>query len=266
MPSWFDAHCHWQDERLAEAWPEIRARLLFLEVCGAIVNGTSPADWSAVAQRVAEYPGARAAYGVHPWWVGELPDDWQQTLLGYWDCGGLIGEIGLDLWKNRENLPQQKEVFLWQWRKAVQRNSPASVHCLRAWPELRRVIQLESAPACGFLLHAYGGPSEDIPFWVEAGAFFSFSSGFLGRNKLAKAQAFRWVPPERLLLESDAPAMAPPPEFSLQELPRTAEAERLNHPVNLVAAGLALADLLEWPVDRVAEVTTANALRLFAPG
>jgi TatD DNase family protein len=266
MSEWFDAHCHWQDAALGGPQAPLWAELATAEISGGVVNGTCPADWAAVAELVSHVAGTRAAYGVHPWWVDDLSVDWEEELSQRWRAGGLVGEIGLDRWKTTANFGWQEEVFVWQWRWAVQNNVPATVHCLRAWPDLKKLIQRESAPAVGFLLHAYGGPPEEIDFWTECGASFSFSTGFLGPMKTAKARAFLRVPLDRVLVETDAPSMAPPPNLAIAELPPKVDGERLNHPLNLLAAGRSLAELFGLTNDEMAALTTANARRLFGCG
>ena len=61
----------------------------------------------------------------------------------------------------------------------------------------------------GFLIHAYNGPAEWIPWFVEKGAYFSFSPYFLLERKRPQREAFRLMPLDRLLIETDAPELSP---------------------------------------------------------
>ena len=56
----------------------------------------------------------------------------------------------------------QEEVFVWQLRLAAERSLPASIHCLEAWGRLLEILRTEARPACGFVLHSFGGPREMI--------------------------------------------------------------------------------------------------------
>ena len=96
------------------------------------------------------------------------------------------------------------------------------------------------------------------------GAYFSFNGSFLEEERAAKRDAFRSVPLERLLVESDAPAMPLPRELDRYPLPDTSEGERVNHPANLVVAYEALARLRGMDLGELAAVVERNFRRLFA--
>src|SRR5690606_13087771 len=93
----------------------------------------------------------------------------------------------------------------------------------------------------------------------ERGAYFSISGYFAQERKAKQREVFRHVPPERLLIETDAPDMAPPPEWSRYALGE----EKLNHPANIVAVYEFVAELLELPVEALAGQVEANFARLF---
>jgi Tat protein secretion system quality control protein TatD with DNase activity len=85
-------------------------------------------------------------------------------------------------------------------------------------------------PSCGFLLHSYGSPLELVDSFVELGAYFSFSGYFLNENKKAKLAPFHEIPMDRLLVETDAPAMPLPPERNEFPLPRREDGELISVP------------------------------------
>ena len=116
-------------------------------------------------------------------------------------------------------------------------------------------------PARGWLIHAYGGPPEMVRGFADHGAYFSFSTWFLRPDKIARAEVFRSMPEERLLVETDAPDLAPPPEHDQYAL--TDAHGAVNHPGNLVAAYAGLARVRGMPVEDVAGIVEKNFERLF---
>jgi TatD DNase family protein len=103
-------------------------------------------------------------------------------------------------------------------------------------------------PPAGFLLHAYGGPVELIASYAKLGAYFSFNGHRLGAPVgSARAERFqalvRALPEERLLVETDAPAMPLPRERRRFALPARADGTEVAHPADLAAAQTGLAEL-----------------------
>ena len=206
--TYFDAHNHLQDPWLAPHLPDVLGDVEKMGIAGAVVNGTIDADWEEVTRLARERPWVIPSYGVHPWRVKERTEHWVELLRARLEEGGVVGEIGLDRWKEGFDLKDQEAVFRAQLRIAAERNVPATIHCLRAWGALWEIVRAESVPACGFCLHAYGGPVEMIEGFARRGAYFSFNGYFLAEQRRRKSETFREVPLERLLVETDAPGDA----------------------------------------------------------
>jgi TatD DNase family protein len=124
-------------------------------------------------------------------------------------------------------------------------------------------IRNERPPACGFLLHAYGGPAEMIPGFAQLGAHFSFSPYFLHERKAAQREAFRLIPTERLLVETDAPDLRPPDEANPRPLVDPS-GQPINHPANIDVAYRGLADIRGIEVEALGRIVSDNFARLFA--
>jgi TatD DNase family protein len=259
----FDAHNHLQDQGLAPHLDGVIETLERMGIAGAVVNGTIDGDWEAVARLGRERAWVIPSYGVHPWKVAERAEDWEERLRARLDGGGVIGEIGLDKWKEGLDFADQERVFRTQLQMAVERNVPATIHCLRAWGALWDIVRTEPVPACGFLLHAYGGPAEMIEGFAKRGGYFSFNGSFLEEKRSRKREAFLTVPLERLLVETDAPAMALPQEKERYRLPERANGERMNHPGNIAAAYQGLAELRRMKLEELAGAVEENFRRLF---
>jgi TatD DNase family protein len=279
-----DAHNHLQDETLAPHLDRIAAG--WSEVGGAggemVVNGTHPDDWPRVAALAGAHAFVRPAYGLHPWDVGApRPADWLARLAARLDADprASVGEIGLDRWilgsaapddprlggVRRASIGEQTEAFVAQFAVAAARNRPVTLHCLHAFGELLPLLRELPAPARGFLLHAYGGSAEMVPELVGLGAYFSFNPAFLDRRKGARQDAFRVIPEERLLCETDAPAMPPPPVWRTHKLPPGSDGVAPNHPGNIEAAYAGLAALRGVSEAALAARIADNFTRFFGP-
>jgi TatD DNase family protein len=101
--------------------------------------------------------------------------------------------------------------------------------------------------------------------FAERGAYFSFNGGFLDSRKTLAREAFKLVPVERLLVETDAPAMLLPREHQRHTLPPTADGQPVNHPGNLAAGYAGLAELRGLTVEALAAQVEQNFARLFGP-
>jgi TatD DNase family protein len=226
----FDAHTHLQDPRLDPWRATILDGLSRQGIAGLVVNGTRAADWPAVAALALADARVQPSFGLHPWCLEERGPDWLAELedwLRKFPQAG-VGEFGLDRWMRDPDLPAQRECFLAQMDLAVRLERPATIHCLRAWGLLQELLRAAPRPGRGFLLHSYGGPVELVPVFARLGAYFSVSPWFGHPAKADRLAVFRQVPLERLLIETDAPDMAPPMELDGEPLPGG-----LNRPGNL---------------------------------
>ncbi len=274
-----DAHNHLQDDWLAPHLDAIAAECPRLGIGAMVVNGTTEADWPHVAALAQRFPFVRPSYGLHPWDVTGRTPQWCEALRSRLlaEPHAAVGEIGIDRWilgRTRPGdlppdqlppapLPEQSEVFLAQLALAVELDRPASIHCLQAWGKLDELLHSRPLPRRGFLLHAYGGPAEMIPGFVALGAYFSFNGAFLAERKTAHRFAFRAVPADRLLVETDAPAMSPPPDALAYPLPAAPGGEPVNHPANLAATYQGLARLREVELPALTAQMEENFTRLF---
>jgi TatD DNase family protein len=274
-----DAHNHLQDDWLAPHLDAIAAECARLGIGAMVVNGTAESDWPRVAELARRFPFVRPSYGLHPWDVAGRSPTWRETLRARLvaEPRAAVGEIGIDRWildsARPADLPpgqlppaplaEQIEVFLAQLALAVELDRPASIHCLQAWGKLNELLHRRPLPRRGFLLHAYGGPAEMVPGFAQLGAYFSFNGAFLAERKTGHRFAFRAVPIDRLLVETDAPAMLPPTPWLTHPLPPSPEGKPVNHPAHLAATYEGLAQLREVPLPGLTTQVAENFARLF---
>lgn len=264
-----DAHCHLQDPRFEGHLDSLLTACRARGIRRWMVNATREADWENVASLTTRHPGVFASFGLHPWWQKERSPNWQSALhsllLKYPEAA--IGETGLDRWMPNSDLEDQRSVLRTHLELSRALNRPVTLHCLRAWPELAACVKRFPPSSRGFLLHSYAGPTADVDRWTEAGAYFSFSPAFLAPRKTAVREMFKAIPLERLLLETDAPDMAPPRDLALETValrgPSHDGCGPLNHPANLCLCLSAMAADRNLTEAQMADQLEANADRLF---
>ena len=259
----YDAHNHLQDERFGSRQSELLAACEKAGVARMVVNGACEEDWPQVVKLARESKIVLPSFGYHPWYLHERTPDWLKNLERFLDeIPSAIGEIGLDRWKPDLPYAGQEEAFRTQLRLAAERDRPVSVHCLQAWGRLHDLLRENPRPACGFMLHSFGGPAEMIPAFTKLGAYFSFPGYFLNDRKFRQREAFKLVPPARLLIETDAPDQLLPAEKNLHPL-AGADGKALNHPANLPAVYAGLAEILGEKIKSLSARVEENFLRLF---
>ena len=303
MPPLYDAHLHFQFDALVPHHATVVADLVRAGVRAVVVNATNEDEFPVVASLCARLsaptphptPGAQRSalsaqlpgsltllpsYGVHPWDCGQRTSNWLRLLRAALlaDPRAGVGEIGLDRWiidgvrpddpriagLRVAPLPEQTEVFAAQLDLAAELNRPASIHATQAYGAALDVLRAAPRlPACGFLLHGYGGSVEMIKPFADLGAYFSFNLEALQPRLAARLENFRAIPAGRLLVETDAPVKAPAPDRNRFPLGETPDGTAINHPANVVVAYEALAALRGLPLDSLAAQVAANFTHLF---
>lgn len=299
-PLLYDAHNHLQDEWLEPHRDRVFDDLEAIGVRAAVVNGTCEADWPRVAALCREHSSVSAAgkspsatqpiqrtqllpsYGLHPWHVGNRSADWLSTLRAQLtaDPTAAIGEIGLDRWildrarpddlrltgLRRAPVEEQLDVFAAQLALAVESDRPVTIHCIDAHGALFDALRNSRRPQRGFLLHAYAGSLEMMKSFAELGAYFSFNGYFLDPRRAARLQpVYRAIPSDRLLVETDAPAMPLPIEHQRFSLPHEPGGATVGHPANLVVAYEELARWRDTELETFAGQVAENFSRFFGP-
>jgi TatD DNase family protein len=262
----FDAHMHLQEPELAGYRDEIDAEWSRLGLAKAVVNGTCEGDWPVVNALAAKDSRVLPSYGLHPWFVDSRSADWAEA-LEFW-LGrerSVIGEIGIDHGVTGRDDAIQEEVFLRQLDLGYRLNRAVTIHCVKAWGRLEALLRARRGrlPGPGFLLHAYGGSAEMVSGFAELGAYFSFSSCAAYERSGKRRKALGAVPEDRLLIETDAPALLPPPDWVDRVAVDPNTGRPINHPANIEGAYRYVAGYLKMPVDRLAEQVEENFLRLF---
>jgi len=264
--AFFDAHQHLHDSRLDAVREESLDFYRNNDVASWVINGTSEADWPKVAELAERYVEAIPAFGVHPWMVPHLKQDWLDHLITYLrqHRNAAVGEVGLDKWVKNHSIERQKQVLSEQIEVAIDLNRPLCLHCLKAWGTMVDLLEETGTPQVGLMLHAYGGPAELVKDLLDLGGYFSFSAYYLKAGKEKVLALFADLPEDRILVETDAPDMAPPEEYRGYHL-KDEKGQELNHPANLIKTYEKLAEIRGVSVHVLAEQVERNFRKLFGP-
>ena len=252
--AWIDAHCHLQFEGRGPTPEEAVARAVEAGVERMVCIGTDLATSREAVRLAGEFPEVWATVGLHPHDASKLGAEWD-GLIGLAGAERVvgIGECGFDLYYRHSEPDAQEEAFRAQLRLAADRGLPLIIHSRDAWAETFAVLESEGVPP-RTVFHCFTGGPAEAERALALGTWLSYSGivSFKTADDLRAAAAL--TPAERLLVETDAPFLAPVPHRG-----------KANEPALLPAVGAALAAARNEPVEAVAEVTRANALAFFWP-
>ncbi len=254
-----DTHAHMTAPEFSSDLDQVLQRAEAAGVVGILCVAEDPHDSRAVLDLAARWPVLRPAVGLHPdraakAEAGVLLDQAKAVAeLARAERARLvaIGEVGLDHWRARE--PEERDAQAEALRMfaalSLELDLPLSVHSRSAG---RRTIELLlEAKAERVVMHGFDGRAAHALRGVDAGFIFAVAPSVVRSRQKQKLVAR--LPLESLVLETDSPVLGPEP------------GER-NEPANVLVAAREVARIKQIDLEQVAEVTTANALRLFGPG
>lgn len=252
---WVDSHCHLDYFDEAEQ-PEIVRRAADTGVERLVTIGTRVGQAETVKAIAERFPNVWATVGVHPHNAGEPPMPTVEELVALADHPRVIGvgESGLDFFYDKSPRDDQREGFRRHVRAARAAGLPLVVHARQADEEVAGILEeeREAGGPFDFLLHCFSSGPELARRALAMGGYVSFS-GILTFPKSEELRAIaREVPEDRLLVETDAPYLAPVPHRG-----------KRCEPGHTALTGAVLAKTRGVEPARMAEITTRNFARLF---
>ena len=214
-----DSHCHLADEAFQDDLEAVTARARDVGVRGAlcVLDATKPDEATRAVRVVAAWPAVRFAVGVHPHQAGVFTDrldDVTTHLRAAIDARpgtAAVGEIGLDYHYDFAPRAVQREVFRRQIRVAVESGRPIVIHTREADDDTVAILTEEGAPAVTGVVHCFTGDAAMARRVVGLGLHVSFSGIVTFKAADSVRAAAAAVPDDRLLVETDAPYLAPVP-------------------------------------------------------
>jgi TatD DNase family protein len=195
-----------------------------------------------------------ASVGIHPHDASTADDASLALLREFANAPGVValGETGLDYYYDHSPRAAQREAFARTAAMARELDLPLVVHVRDAHRDAADVLREEPLSEAGGVIHCFTGDADDARRYLDLGLHLSVSGIVTFRNADALRQAVRTIPEDRLLIETDAPFLAPVPHRG-----------KRNEPAHVRLVAEAVAQVQGRPFDTVARTTAANASRVF---
>jgi TatD DNase family protein len=257
---WLDSHCHVTAPEFDADRDAVldRAEAAGVDTLLAIGSGWGLEACGRAVELAARDPRVFATAGVHPH-DARVWDDAARAQVAGWLAEPrvvAVGECGLDYWYERSPRDAQRRAFAEQLALARERGLPVSIHVrgrdAAAYDDLLAIWRAETGGALEGVLHCYTHTEAFARQALDAGLLVSFSGILTFERDGGLRAVARALPLDRLLVETDAPLLAP-----------EGHRGRRNEPAWVVAVGRVLAAARGLPVEDVAAATRANACRLF---
>jgi TatD DNase family protein len=251
----FDTHCHLDEEAFDVDRPDVVARAGAAGVARLLSIGTTAPTSRRAVELAAEFPSVFAVVGIQPNYAAQAAaDDWEKIvqLSSAAKVVG-IGETGLDRYWDYAPFDVQIDYFRRHLELSRRLDLPFVVHCREAETDV--VSELTRASKEGALrgvMHSFTGSAETACACLELGFYISFAGMVTFKKSYELREVVKEIPLDRLLVETDAPYLAPQPMRG-----------KRNEPAYMKATAEYLADIVGLPCEEFARQTTANACRLF---
>ncbi|MBI5300103.1 MAG: TatD family hydrolase [Deltaproteobacteria bacterium] len=257
---WIDTHCHLAGEEFDADRTEVLKRAREAGVQTIIVIGAGDGlEGNRHACALAEKtPSVYVAVGVQPHDAGKVPDDYIEIMKSTFFKGEgaskivAIGETGLDYHYEHAPRDVQKKCFREQLKLAKTLALPVTIHSREAWEDTLRILKEEAPFLKGGVFHCFGGGVEEAKEALELGFTISIS-GIVTFKKAEKLlEVVKFLPLEKIVIETDAPFLAPVPHRG-----------KRNEPAFVVEVGKKIAEIKKISVKVLSEQIIKNTKELF---
>lgn len=250
-----DSHCHLdkmkrtQSDGLAAVIERAKQRGVSHMLC----VGVTLDEFYPMAELVENHPMISMSCGFHPLYVADNRVDFAELeRICQRDDIVAVGETGLDYFYDKENHQRQQESFARHIEIANRLNKPLIIHTRDAREDTINLLREGHAQQCGGVMHCFTENQWMAEQALDLGFYISVSGIVTFNNAKELREVIRQVPLEHLLIETDAPYLAPVPHRGKE-----------NEPAMVADVAECLARLKGIDVEEVAQVTTSNFYRLF---
>ncbi len=252
-----DSHCHLDHLDLAKYQSDLSSLLQAARERGVGHFLSVGVDLSSSKKLIAlasEYENVNVSVGVHPLQERRppIPEISELIELGSHDSVVAIGETGLDNYYDSDSSEWQQESFIRHLKAASELEKPVIIHTREAKEETLSIMRGHADTKNAGVLHCFTESWEMASAAIDMNFYISFSGIITFRNASTLREVVKNVPLERMLVETDAPWLAPVPHRGKQ-----------NEPQYVVEVAKAVAEIKGISFEEVSEVTTANFKQLF---
>lgn len=251
-----DSHCHLNYEGLAERQEEVLARARERGVIGFLNISTRQSEWDDVISVAERNPDVWATVGVHPHEADTHPDLESAALVNEASHPRVIaiGECGLDYYYDKSDRAAQRERFQAHIEAAREAGLPLVVHTREAEADTAEMLEraVEEGGISG-VLHCFTGSPDLARKGLDLGFYVSLSGIVTFRNAQGLQDIAKWLPSDRMLVETDSPFLAPVPHRG-----------KPCEPAFVADTAAFVAELRGETSEVLADATTGNFYRLFS--
>jgi TatD DNase family protein len=250
-----DSHCHLDFDEYRDRIPEVLAEMAAAGVSHALCISVTLTDFPRVRALAEAHDRLFATVGVHPDYPEEasVPADDLVRLADHPRVLA-IGETGLDYYRLRGDLEWQRQRFRTHIRAARACGKPLVVHTRAAAEDTLRIMREERAEEVGGVMHCFTETLEVAQAAVDLGFMISFSGIVTFKSAQNLRDTARVLPLDRVLVETDAPYLAPVPHRG-----------KTNQPAYVRFVAAEIARVRDASPEAIAAATTRNFVRLFRP-
>jgi len=218
-----------------------------------ITIGTDLKDSEAGVLLSLDHEGVFCTVGVHPHEAKDVASDYLSQMEALAETAVGIGEIGLDYHYDHSPRQQQRKVFGEQLELALKLDMALVIHCREALEDCLRILDEGGGRDAKVVFHCFTGNRAEARRLLDWGYYVSFTGVITYKNAQVSQKTAQYVPPDRILLETDCPFLTPEPQRKI----------RRNEPSFMIHTAQKLAELRRIDIEEVAQITTENAERLF---
>lgn len=251
---YIDTHVHLNADQYEEDIDEVIQRALEAGVEKMVVIGFDRKTILKAMELTEQHAFIYAVVGWHPVDAIDCTEEdleWIESLTAHPKVVG-IGETGLDYHWDKSPRDIQQEVFRKQIRLAQKVNLPIIIHNRDATADVIRILREEEAEKTGGIMHCFGGSVETAKECIDMNFMISLGGPVTFKNAKTPKEVATEIPLEYLLIETDAPYLAPHPYRG-----------KRNEPAWVTLVAEEIARLKNLSVKEVADETTKNALKVF---
>lgn len=249
-PLIFDTHAHYDDSRFDEDRDILFDSLNQNGVGGIITCGCDLNSSKKAIKMAEEHSFVYAAVGMHPGNMDNPEElDEIEKLFSHKKCVA-IGEIGLDYYWTQDNKPQQKELFKKQLELSLENNLPVIVHDREAHSDTLEILKSYKPKG---VIHSFSGSPEMATEVLKLGFYIGIGGVITFKNAKKLPDVVKMLPDDKILLETDAPYLAPVPYRS-----------KTNNSAMIYLIAQKIAELRHTTTEHILNLTFKNAKKLFS--
>lgn len=262
-----DTHCHLNFKAFNKDLAEVIQRAECKGVNKIIIPGAKIISSQKAVDIAHKYPSCFAAVGIHPHHSSDLNRLGKDSVI--WELETLIksrkvkavGEIGLDYYRYKgseeitaKDKELQKKLFLIQLDLSVKYHLPVIIHCREAFDDLMESLKdyKNKSPGLKGVFHCFSGNSGHLKTILDLGFYVGYDGNITYEENSGLRDMVKLTPPDRLVLETDAPFLTPVPFRGMR-----------NEPAYITQTLSAVARIYSKDITEIAEITARNASNLF---